>query len=57
MDPMLIIALAKAGVKLGVNLVALLRDEGWNPTDEELEALRAETQRQVDRFNDLVGGG
>ena len=57
MDPILIAALARLGVKLGMNLVALLQGEGVTFTDDELRAYRAETQAVVDEWNSLAPGG
>jgi len=57
MDPALIIALARLGAKLGMNLFALLQSEGVTFTDDELRAARAETQAAVDDWGSLAPGG
>lgn len=55
MPESLIIALVRIGVQLGVNIIALLRANGYEPTAEEMTALRKASQDEVDRFNRLVG--
>ena len=57
MDPTLWIALARLGMKLGTDLVTALKNEGWEPTDEELAAVRAASEKAKAGWDDLAPEG
>lgn len=50
MDP-LILALARLGAMLGMNLIEMLKAQGATFTDDQLRTYRAESQRVVDEWN------
>ena len=54
MSPELIIALVRLGIKLGLDLFALLREQGVTFTNIELEIARKESQEQVDRWQKIL---
>jgi len=53
-SPELIIALVRLGIKLGIDLFALLREQGITFSNEELEVARNESQGQVDRWQKML---
>jgi len=57
MDPTLIIALVRLGAKLGTDLISALKNEGWEPTDEDLVNVRAASQKRVDGWDALAPDG
>lgn len=57
MSETLMIALAKLAISLGLDVAELIRRlvaGGWEPTNEELVALRKASQDEVDRFHRLT---
>ena len=56
MDPTLIAALARLGIKLGMNLIELLRGEGVTITDDDLRRYRQESRDAKARWDALAPG-